>query len=313
MSKQENTAILWTFLLSISLFAYLSANASVTMKGANGVDVDFAGIRAANQAGLYMMVTPEQGEIFVPWERFDFDDMAERHPSLHRVYQEQRGGGRDPVDLNIGIYERMRTIAAFSEQMKQKYAEKATLAVPPMTYFFDMSQFTDRSGRGYFRTISDYSNFSTRSTNYLREYERFLAEFFGIEGPVRKTTYWLTYGSRRWDVVTEARPPQTSVKKSPVEILLYVTDPDVRSHPLMVAYLNGHPETLALITNLMEEKQAMIESGYLMISPRDLTAKRAAVDTAAVHYQRMADSLTRNANLQRDTERYLREWRVHDF
>ena len=78
-------------------------------------------------------------------------------------------------------------------------------------------------------------------------------------------------------------------------------------------YLNSHPEVLSAVVSLMAEKQRMLDSGYVLLDQRALTARKAAVDIAHSHFSRMSESVTRSADLARDSERYLREWRIYDL
>ncbi len=302
------SAIICFFLVAVSgLFGQ-----GIVIKGANGVDVEFAGVRLAEQGGLRMMLSQEQGEIFVPWERFDLQDMADRNPSIYRAYREVRPGGVPPVDLGLGIYEKLQTLDQFCEAMRKRAEQTVNLPLHPMTAFFDMSGFEGRYTTSN-NLYATYTNWERTSTRYAEEYERFINELFSLETPESYRSHWtLTSRGRRFIVVSEVRPPKTSHSLPLNTFLYYFGDGEMRSHNVGVNYLRMESKVLDELIAYLDDKRTTLESGFVMIDQRTLNSRVSSLNMAHRHISNMRESRSLNANIHRDMERYLREWRFFE-
>ncbi|TVP82204.1 MAG: hypothetical protein EA353_00745 [Puniceicoccaceae bacterium] len=304
--------ILCCFLCIGLLPTQLTASGTIPLRGANGVMVDFIGIREAHPNGLFAMVTREQGEIFVEWPAFDLRDMETRHPSLYQQYSNLRGGTQS-VTLNMGLYEGLRTKEDLEAELKTKIAREITLNVPPMTGFFDMSGFNSGYSSRNWRSV--FSSWDRRSSNYLREYERLLADFFGLTPNSANRSIW-TYsinGRTEYTVYTEVRPPQTSVRK-PISIFFYqFADRNARGNSMLVNYLRNNREVHKAITIILDEHLEILENNMLMGEAHEISVLKATISDARRHLHGILESTTLSADLHRDFDRYLRTWNLGDF
>ncbi|MDQ8194974.1 hypothetical protein QEH59_11090 [Coraliomargarita sp. SDUM461004] len=301
-----------TLLLTISLIACLpftSFAAPVTIKGANGSVLDFAGLREANSSGVYLTVTEGQPEIFVEWASFDLDDLQTRQPSIYAAYKRLQAG-EEPINLKLGIYKNLRSLETLIDQVNKEAAQEITLDVPPMTGFFDMSGFDSRYDRSNLNSI--YSSWERRSKSYMREYERLLEEFFELTPDENKRSSWW-YGSAerpKYTVITEIRPPRSSVRKPISHFLHYFADPRSQSNAMLITYLRANPKVHQSIAKVLDQQSRDLGSGTIMGEAHEITVLKANVDTVREHLHGMLKSTSLSADFQRDFERYIHTWKI---
>lgn len=305
--KIASIAVL-TSMLTVSIPTQLGAT-NVPIRGANGTVVHFAGVREATTAGVFLMVTREQGEIFVEWTSFDIEDLKNRQPAIHAAYKRLRTGGQ-PVALNLGLYANIKTLEEFTAELKKRTERELRLNVPPMTEFFDMSGFDSRYDRSNLNSV--YSSWERRSSTYAREYDRLMEEFFGLAANENVRSSWW-YGSAakpKYTVITEIRPSHSSVNKPIIHFLQHFANPNARGTSMLVTYLRSHPDVFKAITEVLDKQSEALGNGLVMGAENQITVLKATVDDVRQHLHGMLQSTTLSANFQRDFDRYIQTWKL---
>lgn len=84
------------------LFAFVAESRAISLKGSNGRQVEFAGIKDATPKGLTAQVTAESPLIGVQWEKLDLEAMKTENPQIYAAYLTALDG--ETVNLNLGSY-----------------------------------------------------------------------------------------------------------------------------------------------------------------------------------------------------------------
>ena len=84
------------------LFAFATESRAISLKGSNGRQVEFAGIKDATPQGLTAQVTAESPLIGVQWEKLDLEAMKAENPQIYASYLTTLDG--ETVNLNLGSY-----------------------------------------------------------------------------------------------------------------------------------------------------------------------------------------------------------------
>jgi len=74
---------------------------AITLTGANGRKVEFAGIKEARPEGITAKVDPEASLIGITWKKLDIEALEQEHPVIYRAYEASREGETIPLDLGI--------------------------------------------------------------------------------------------------------------------------------------------------------------------------------------------------------------------
>lgn len=87
---------------------------AITLKGANGREVDFHAVKSAAPGGLTVQMSADSADLEVPWTSFDLADLEKQHPDIHAAYERAKVG--ETIDL--------------TEKKAEKDKEKDALAAP---------------------------------------------------------------------------------------------------------------------------------------------------------------------------------------
>jgi hypothetical protein len=283
---------------------------AISIKGANGRVVDFVGIRQANHEGMFMMISRQEGEIFVPWSVFDLTAMQSEHPHVYRIYQRLRTPNVEVVDINLGIYENMLTLPQMVEKAKRLSQRSLTLPVPPMTQFYDMSSFNGNYS-GPLRNY--YTTWQRRSEEFARNYERMLDDFFKLNSADARRETWELWSGVRDNVINtvivDIHPPRHTVNFTIQHLLNECTDPNMRSRNLMVQYYRSHKEVYDAIMDFFNQLTNTFDANLVLGQTRDITVQRTSLDRARGHFAKMQDTAALDvANFHRDMARFFQEW-----
>ncbi len=75
----------------------------ISIQGANGKVVPFAGIKLAKPEGLVLQVRPDSPQTLVSWDKIDLAALERDHPEIHAAYRRSRLGY--PTVLELGTFE----------------------------------------------------------------------------------------------------------------------------------------------------------------------------------------------------------------
>lgn len=103
--------------------------APVRLTGANGKEVDFAGIWEARPEGLVVVTTAESPTATVPWDRFDLPALARAQPVIEAARQ-RAVFLRTAQPLNLGLFNGLLTAAQAGEELRRSLDVSLTLKVP---------------------------------------------------------------------------------------------------------------------------------------------------------------------------------------
>ncbi|MCU0793634.1 MAG: hypothetical protein MUE42_12475 [Opitutaceae bacterium] len=101
----------------------------VRIAGANGREVDFAGIWEAMPEGLVVVVSPEAPLSLVTWDKFDLTRLKTEHPSLDAARQRALFL-RSPQPVNLGLFAGLLTPAQAGSELRRLLGESLTVKVP---------------------------------------------------------------------------------------------------------------------------------------------------------------------------------------
>lgn len=101
----------------------------VRLTGANGREVDFAGIWEARLEGLVVVTTPDSPLTLVAWDRFDLARMREAQPAIDAARQRALFL-RSPQPVNLGLFAGLLTPAQAGSELRRTLDETLTVKVP---------------------------------------------------------------------------------------------------------------------------------------------------------------------------------------
>ena len=101
----------------------------VRLAGANGREVDFAGIWEALPEGLVVVVTAESPLSLVTWDKFDLARLKIEQPSLDAARQRALFL-RSPQPVNLGLFAGLLTPAQAGTELRRILEESQTVKVP---------------------------------------------------------------------------------------------------------------------------------------------------------------------------------------
>jgi len=107
------------FLAAICLGTTLSAQ-SISLKGSNGKEVAFAGLKDATPKGITAQMKEDGPIIGIPWSKLDLKSLEENQPKIYGAYVASQKG--ETVPLNLGSYEDpgMKAAAETAESKRRK-------------------------------------------------------------------------------------------------------------------------------------------------------------------------------------------------
>ncbi|WP_269540847.1 hypothetical protein [Cerasicoccus fimbriatus] len=101
----------------------------IMLKGANGREVDFAGVLKASKEGLTVKISPDANEMVVPWEKFDLDAMKAEQPEIYTAYT-RSSLGQNEVMLKLGVFENHKTYDEIMVSMRKSLDERFAVPLP---------------------------------------------------------------------------------------------------------------------------------------------------------------------------------------
>jgi hypothetical protein len=102
---------------------------SIRLAGANGREVDFAGIWEARPEGLVVLITAEAPVSTVAWDRFDLARLRNDQPAIDAARQ-RAIFLRSPQPVNLGLFAGLLTPAQAGSELRRALDETMTVKVP---------------------------------------------------------------------------------------------------------------------------------------------------------------------------------------
>ncbi len=102
---------------------------ALRLAGANGREVDFAGIWEARPEGLVVLITAEAPVSIVPWDRFDLARLRNDQPAIDAARQ-RAVFLRSPQPVNLGLFAGLLTPAQAGSELRRAFDESMTVRVP---------------------------------------------------------------------------------------------------------------------------------------------------------------------------------------
>jgi hypothetical protein len=106
-----------------------AAPGPVRLAGANGREVDFAGIWEARPEGLVVVTSAEAPLTLVAWDRFDLTRLRDEQPALDAARQ-RAVFLRSPQPVNLGLFAGLLTPAQAGSELRRVLDEAMTVKVP---------------------------------------------------------------------------------------------------------------------------------------------------------------------------------------
>lgn len=117
-------------LLLILLFCVGTVRADpVSLTGANGHKVEFAGIWEARPDGLVVLMRPEANPITVAWDKFDLDLLKAEQPAILAA-RDRALFLRVPQPLNLGLFAGILTQSQVGSELRRILETTTTLKIP---------------------------------------------------------------------------------------------------------------------------------------------------------------------------------------
>lgn len=101
----------------------------VRLAGANGREVDFAGVWEAHPQGLVVVTTADAPLTLVPWEKFDLARLKTEQPSIDAA-RRRALFLRSPQPINLGLFAGLLTPAQAGAELRRILDETHTVKVP---------------------------------------------------------------------------------------------------------------------------------------------------------------------------------------
>jgi hypothetical protein len=101
----------------------------VRLAGANGREVDFAGIWEARPEGLLVVTDADSAPALVAWDRFDLERLRTEQPAIDAARQRARFL-RSPQPINLGLFAGILTPAQAGAELRRALDETITIKVP---------------------------------------------------------------------------------------------------------------------------------------------------------------------------------------
>ncbi len=102
---------------------------TIRLAGANGREVDFAGIWEARPEGLVVLISIEAPISTVAWERFDLARLRNDQPAIDAARQ-RAIFLRSPQPVNLGLFAGLLTPAQAGAELRRVLDEAMTVKVP---------------------------------------------------------------------------------------------------------------------------------------------------------------------------------------
>ena len=101
----------------------------MTLTGANGRGVDFAGVWEARPDGLMVVMTADSPLLLVPWERLDLAALKSGQPAIWAA-REKAVFLKAPQPVNLGLFRGILTVAQAGAELRRILETTTTLKVP---------------------------------------------------------------------------------------------------------------------------------------------------------------------------------------
>jgi hypothetical protein len=112
-----------------SLTPVRAPDGPVRLVGANGREVDFAGVWEARPEGLVVVTSAEAAPTLVPWSRFDLARLRSEQPSLDAARQRALFL-RSPQPINLGLFAGLLTPSQVGSELRRALDQTLTVKVP---------------------------------------------------------------------------------------------------------------------------------------------------------------------------------------
>lgn len=295
----------WIVLLAcvLGLTSGFSAE-SVKLLGANGVAIEFAGILKATPKGLVLLVAPDGDEILVDWDKFDISDLKTCHPQIHTA-MDQAKAARSDVALRLGVYAGKQSASEFKQMLRDSLNVEIDLELPKMTDFFDDKDIKD--GNFNFNHYDDFKFAEKRSARYIKLYTELLETLVKWDDPTfSKSTHTLidSDGDRNV-VITEAKPTRKSAPMKPIYFIRFLAQDNNRLNNAAITLIRFDRDILRAVCDAFEEAETLLRDDAVLIDTSTVSNWLYMVREIHAHFNRMYESKTIDAELDRDLRRLI--------
>ncbi len=230
-------------LTTILLLGSVPARAEpVTLMGANGREVAFAGVLEATPYGLVLLMKEGAEPMTVGWDKFDMPDLEERHRNIYEAGVDARSYSKT-VPLHLGIYAEYNTYQQCLAKLAKAFDKPYEMSVPSYDDYVTYR-------RTYFYTMSSYENYAQDRREAFNDYRAFLGAFFkgkNIELDVSQSTYSAN--------VYSAEPRQSTVKMTASDVIEYFAEENNRTRKEGMIYIQNNRDVLARPISLLRDMQ----------------------------------------------------------
>ncbi|WOO41676.1 hypothetical protein [Rubellicoccus peritrichatus] len=274
--------------MAASLLLSVSSLHAIPLMGANGKEVDFAGVLKATQTGLVVMIKPGDEPMEVPWERFDLIFIEENHPKIYDAYNDIYQGEKEVV-LKLGTFKGFKTYDELMAELKKTMSEPYVVPLPS-SYDYWLSRYYERN-RSY-----DHDDYIRARREY---YNMVHALFDGYrvrrsDGTTVRYHYYSYYGSSYSYIV-----------ETTGERVLSFFSNDKSSFHAALDYISDHPGLLiGLADQLKANHKQFVENGHTNVQT-DYGTIGYMLEKTIKNLERLPKSRSFPTGMKRDFERFL--------
>jgi hypothetical protein len=167
MGVQSHSTLMISVALKSSFFLLVSSlavSAGIFIRGANGVEVEFAAVFDAKPVGLVALLKPDGVVMTVGWDKIDLESLKAENPRIHEAY-EKALATESEQPLGLGLAQDMLSLSQLDEAITQ--AVKDPYDWPYSSYSYETT-YTDASGKTVTRTQT-----TTRHINHSGSYSNY--------------------------------------------------------------------------------------------------------------------------------------------
>lgn len=296
-------------LLIITLFcSHFTASAyePIQITGANGKEMEFAGVKEAKPEGIVLLMKEGGKPMLVLWKSLDLEALK-NHQTVYTAYQKATSTNKI-IPIGLGYYEDMVSEEAFLKNLKQILSKKHAFKVPKLSDFFEHKD----DDTSYLSTsYGEDKNAAKRSKRFVKDYTDLIEEFFKVKNPqlLTNTTTWTYDNKDPFVIVKEATlKGPASIKLSTLEVINFFADKSTRSQPRCSKYFSAYPDGVRALIWVLDDQIALLESGRLIAEPPQQANYKYLLKAVRGHFEKMLDTNTLNTSIQRDFSNFMREF-----
>lgn len=216
------------------------AGAPIRLAGANGREVDFAGIWEARPEGLVVVTSAESAPSTIPWDRIDLAALALAQPAIESARQRALFL-RAPQPVNLGLFHGLLTPTQAGEELRRALDVSLTLKVPQR-----------------FRTTTTSTTSSAVVQNRPLIYD-------GLVMPINSLADTVVEQTRR--TVSETKVTPDEITTSPRRVLALLSRTDgvaMQDRRDVLELVRTNPSVLGDVATTMERIAASLPPKHLL-------------------------------------------------